>query len=99
MKRRDIKPCACCKRGIAAAGPTFYAVQVRYFVLDAREIQRAHGLELHFGGGTAGAVLADVMGTNPDLAQPLGEIRDLWICLDCALAGQSIAALVEGGAA
>lgn len=99
MKRADIKPCACCGRGVAAAGPTFYALQVRYFVLDPRAIQCEHGLEQHFGGGGTGAALASIMGTNPDLAQPLGEATDAWICLDCAIEPKSLAMIAERAAA
>jgi hypothetical protein len=99
MKARDAKKCCKCGRGVAAAGPTFYTVQIQYFALDPRGIQRTHGLEQFFGGGQTGAVLAQVMGDDPDIAQPLGEATPpLWLCLDCGMGHINVAALAEAHA-
>lgn len=96
MKARDAKKCCCCGLGVAVAGPTFYTVQIRYFALDPRGIQRTHGLEQFFGGGQAGAALAHIMGDDPDIAQPLGEpTPQLWVCLNCALGHFHITAQAE----
>jgi hypothetical protein len=96
MKRKDIRRCCRCGQGVAKAGPTFYTVQIQYFALDPSGIQQTHGLEQFFGGGAAGATLASVMGTDPDIAKPLGEPTDrLWMCLDCSLEPVSVAAIAE----
>ncbi|WP_202842077.1 hypothetical protein [Luteimonas saliphila] len=84
MKRKDVKPCKGCGKGVAHAGPAFFAMKARYWGLDPRGIQQTHGLELQFGGGQAGAVMANIMGADPDLAQPLSDEVDAWVCLDCA---------------
>lgn len=98
MKRADIKPCACCGNGVARAAPVFYTVQIRHHVLDSKAVASIAGLEQVFGGGTAGAVLADVMGPNPDISQQLNETGELWICFDCAMGAQHIAVLAERAA-
>lgn len=96
MKARDVRKCCGCGKGVASAGPTFYTLQIGYFALDPRGIQRTHGLEQLFGGGTAGAALAQAMGDDPDIAQPITEPSPrLWVCLKCALAPLVIAAVAE----
>lgn len=85
MKRKDIKKCAKCGIGVAAAGPVFYTATIQAHCLDFRGIQRTHGLEQFFGGGQTGAVLAGVMGDDPDISQPLGEPASVWVCGTCAL--------------
>ena len=95
MKRSDVRPCSCCRKGVAAAGPTFYTVQIGYHVLNPRGIQQTHGLEQFFGGGQTGAVFASIMGADPDLANQLSETPRLWVCLDCAMKPHLIAAIAE----
>lgn len=85
MKAADIKKCAKCRTGVAAAGPVFYTATIQQHCLDPRGIQRTHGLEQFFGGGSAGAALARAMGDDPDISQPVGEPVAVWVCMTCAL--------------
>lgn len=85
MKAKEIQMCAKCRNGVAAAGPVFYTATIQAHCLDARGIQRTHGLEQFFGGGNTGATLARIMGDDPDISQPLGEASRVWVCGSCAL--------------
>jgi hypothetical protein len=81
FKQSDIQPCAICRKGLAASGlPLFYRLRVERFGLDARAIQRQHGLEMMMG---AASPLAAVMGPNEDMAKPLMEPRTILICETC----------------
>lgn len=84
MKRKDIKPCMFCKKGIAHSGYNFYEVKLTHHVLDMQEIQRETGLENFLGGGRQGATLASVMGADPDLTNHLKTVEGL-VCSECAL--------------
>jgi len=64
-------------------------------MIDARAVQSRAGLEQHFGGGTNGAVLAQVMGDDRDLAEPLSPSRTLFVCLQCSLEPIPLMALAE----
>ena len=44
-----------------------------------------HGLEQYFGGGSAGAKLADVMGPDPEIAKSIDDGFTLWVCENCAM--------------
>ena len=89
LKRLDLKPCVLCWKGLAHAGiPFFWRVRLQMFGLDARAIQRRHGMEEMFGGGNAGAALAQVMGTDDDLAKPIGEEQQGLVCATCAADGR-----------
>ncbi len=96
MKARDFKPCAVCGRGVAHAGvPLFYRVTVQAMGIDGKAVQRRHGLELVFGGGQPGAVLADVMGPDENIAVPMEEPNQMLICQPCALESRPLLMLAE----
>lgn len=96
IKRRDLKRCAMCDRGVAERGDlTFYRVSIEHFVLDARAIQRRHGLETFFGGGGPGAALAEVMGGDEDLAKRLGDPAAGILCMHCAMHGGPVAVVTQ----
>jgi hypothetical protein len=93
LKHRDFKPCLCCGKGVMHAGSiSFYRVTIEHCVIDAREIQRAAGMEMMMGGN---ALIANIMGPDADLAKVLSENRGL-LCQDCGLRQrQSVAGLSE----
>ncbi len=94
MKRKDIKNCALCGKGIAHAGiPLFYVLKIQRFGLNAQAINQQAGLEQYFGGGSQGAVLANVMGADPDIAKPINENEsEVWICEPCSTEDRTIVA-------
>lgn len=85
MKRKDITQCIICGEGLAKnSNLTFYKVETEYHVFDMQAIQQEHGLEQYFGGGRQGAILANVMGPDPELSKIVNK-TDGYICLECAL--------------
>lgn len=90
MTRRELQKCCVCGRGVAHAGQVqFYRVKVESFMLDARAIQRRAGLEEFFGGGTAGARLAEIMGDDADIAHRVSDPPAVLVCQECMLSGVS----------
>lgn len=86
FKRRDVKPCCMCGKGVAAGGLDFYRLRgLDHMVLDHGGIQRTHVLEQFFGGGGAGAMLANAMGDDPDLAQTMTALDEALVCSNCAM--------------
>jgi hypothetical protein len=85
MKVKDIKPCFICKKGIGHAGmPIFFKITMQRYGLNARTVQQTLGLESFFGGVQDGAVLANVMGADPDIADKLEEEVSGLICFSCS---------------
>ncbi|KKL52571.1 hypothetical protein LCGC14_2284120 [marine sediment metagenome] len=100
FKREDLgnHKCCACHQGVAHdGGISFYRLSVERFILNVRGIQQTAGLEMFFGGGHTGAVLGDIMGANPDIAQPIfSKPLTLLMCEDCAcMKPKPLAALVE----
>ena len=92
MKQTEIKPCAACGKGVMHAGaPQFYQVTVQPYLVNVPAIQRQHGLEQMLGNAT----IAFHMGTQEDIAQPVGEPVVMLLCQYCAITEQSIAGLLE----
>jgi hypothetical protein len=86
LKRKEIEKCAVCLEGVAHNRQiTFYRVTVERFILDHLAIQRTHGLEQFFGGGSAGALMANVMGTDEDLAKQICPASSFILCEECAM--------------
>jgi len=87
MKRTEFQKCAGCGEGIGHAGNIdFYVVEVQQYVVMKQAVHERVGLEMMMGGGTRGAVLAEVLGTNEDLARPLyTRPHRLFFCHACAL--------------
>lgn len=83
MKQADLKKCVRCNKGVMHNGcPIFYRVIVGRMVVNLPAVERQHGLELMLGRNAA---LAAVMGTNEDLAKPLGDPITVLVCQDCAI--------------
>ena len=90
FRRKDVQNCIACGQGIGNnwMNPTFYRVNLECFILNMRAIHSQAGLEQYFGGGNAGAVLADVMGPDPELATSPGKaIKTFLVCGECAGVG------------
>jgi hypothetical protein len=82
MKQRDIKKCGICDKGMMHSAITFYTLRVQYMAIDVGAVQRQDALETLCGGSPA---IAQALGPNEDLAVPLGDPDDVWICLDCSI--------------
>ncbi len=96
MKRDQLQKCALCRKGLLACGiPLFFRLRIKRFGVNLANIQRHHGMELMMGGGKAGAALARVLGTDEDIATPLGEGSEILICNDCASGKTSVDQLAE----
>ena len=95
MKRKDLEKCLVCGQGLMKCGsPMFYKIKIESMILDLKEIQQTAGLEQFFGGGVSGAVLADVMGPDPDLAKKVISYIAL-ICMKCTIGAIEPARLFE----
>lgn len=97
LKRRDVRPCDRCKRGLCEAGTIdVYRVRFTQFIVDRRAVQRAHGLEQVFNGHVG---LAAAMGPDEDLLVPSHPERTLLLCQACALDSCVIGLLDTGATA
>jgi hypothetical protein len=86
LKRKEITNCELCGNGLAKNGQfVFYRVRVEQYVLDGNAINRRHGLETFFGGGGAGALLAQAMGDDEDLAKQMSDSKPRLVCQGCAI--------------
>lgn len=80
IKRDQIRPCGICGQGIARDGSmVFYRLTIEHFVVDHAAVQAQRGLELLLRS----PALAQVMGTDPDLATRAGEPASLLVCGEC----------------
>lgn len=96
LTRRDLRKCVACRRGVMhAQGFTFYRVRLTRMAVDLQQVQQLHGLEQFMGGGSFGAVMADVMGPGGELAVPLGAEMDFLVCDQCAMGRGCLASLAE----
>lgn len=84
MNRKELQLCCMCRRGVMAGRRiTFRRITIERFAIDQNAVQRRDGLENMMGGGVFGAAIAEVMGTDEDLAKSVGK-KTLFICDDCA---------------
>lgn len=84
IKRKDLKMCACCGRGMMACGAAiFWRINIEMFAVNVRAVQRQHGLEMMLGS----PALANVMGPDDDLAVRVdeGTSEPMLVCNDCML--------------
>lgn len=51
-------------------------------IFNLSALQERTGLEMMFGGGTTGAVLAEHMGPDKDIAKTAGE-NEILLCINC----------------
>lgn len=94
FKQRDIKPCMCCGKKLAAGGViTFFRVDIQYMVLNIGNLDKQAGLEMMFGGGLQAAAIAHVMGTDQEMATVTGEASGL-VCFLCG-AGKGLSEIYE----
>ena len=75
----------------------FFRVKIETMGIDVANVRRHAGLEDYFGGGNAGAALADVMGPSLDIASPIGGNNEveLLVCQSCALEPRPLMLLLE----
>lgn len=84
MKKKDFKNCALCGEGMMHnGGILFFRIKIERMGMNLRAIQETHGMEMMMGGGQAGAALASVMGTDPEIAKAVTSDTAL-ICDECA---------------
>ena len=97
MERSELRPCGVCGKGLCHTGmPLFYKVTVQRYGIDARRVREMAGLEMFFGGGSAGAVLADVMGPHSDIAFPITAVSEILVCEDCSTGKAHLIAGLSG---
>ena len=72
--------------------PLFYKVTFSRMWVDLGAVQRQHGPELQLG---AAAPLAQIMGTNEDIAKPIGGEDTVLICEDCSCKPVVLAEIAE----
>ncbi len=85
MKRKEIRNCDHCGKGLCKQNPLFYKIAVTPFIVNTKALQQIGGLEQFFGGGTHGAVLANIMGPDPDIAKEVHDATELLICTNCMM--------------
>jgi hypothetical protein len=78
LKSKDITPCKCCGKGLAKGGPAVYRVRLDQYILDPNGIERAHGEQAMMGP------LAQVLGTDPDIAVHVSG-GAIMVCGECIL--------------
>ena len=99
MKRSELKKCACCNQGVANGNNLmFYKVDISHMIINLKAVNEISSMESFFEANVA---LANVMGTNPDIAKAVGTWK-LLICQNCFIGspatnfrGVDISAIVE----
>lgn len=83
MKQTDFTPCCRCGKGVMHTGlPLFFRITIERMGVDAKAVQRQHGLEQLLGGH---AGIAHAMGPDEDMGLPIGEPQRGLICHACAM--------------
>jgi hypothetical protein len=97
MKEAELRKhttCSICNRKTLATGlPLFYRVTIERFGVDVRAMQRQDGLAQFLGSSR----IASVMGTDEDMAAPIGEASVLTVCEDCSMDDKPVAHLADLG--
>jgi len=79
---RDHVMCDICHRKIDTSGlPLFWTVKFQRWGIDYKAVARQDGLATFLGGH---AELAQVMGADEDMAERVGEEREITVCEICA---------------
>ena len=93
MKQTELQKCIVCNKGVMHTGlPLFYKVTFSRMGIDMGAVQRQSGLEQMLGGN---AVLANVMGTNEDIASPIHGESTVLICEECSCKPIVLAEIAE----
>lgn len=83
----EIKPCACCKRGVMHhANVIFYRVTIATCGANMDGIRQVHAMETMFAGNTA---TARALSPTTTIAHELPDPVQAWICSECLLAGKA----------
>lgn len=81
LKRKDVRPCACCRQGLLEGGKVVATrMRVTRLGADLAAIRRRMGLEMMLN-----PMLAEAMGPDDELLKAVGREEVLLICDDCAL--------------
>jgi hypothetical protein len=74
--------CSKCKNRIGHTGvPIFWTLKIDRIGIKMDAIQRQQGLAMMLGGN---ALLAQVMGPNEDMTQPMMDTIEITLCEECA---------------
>lgn len=97
MKEKELREravCANCGTKICTGGrlPVFHVVTVQTYGVDLNAVKRQAGMEMMMGGHV---VLAQVMGSDEDMAEEIGKASEFTICTDCWGESLLIAGLAE----
>lgn len=85
LSEEAMGPCAICERQMLETGlPLFMRVEAKRCGIDAKEVQRHFGLAMSMGGGTAGLVLAGVMGPGVKPVIVMDAPETFNVCTRCA---------------
>jgi hypothetical protein len=86
MKEKELREsaiCAICNKPFGHTGlPFFWRVTIERYGVDVRKVQQQDGLMAAMLGGSA---LASIMGTDADLANPVGDAVKITVCETCAI--------------
>lgn len=95
MKEHELRQhatCSLCQHKIGGGLPLFYRLTIERFGINLDAVRRQSGLAVAMGH----AVLAQVMGPDEDMAQPVMDKLTLVVCEDCSIkARHCVAALAE----
>jgi len=95
MKEAELRKhaqCSVCKNKIGQSGILFWKITVERFGVNLRSIQRQDGLAAFLGGNSE---LANIMGADKDLAEPVMQPITVTLCDSCAMSDICIAEIVE----
>lgn len=99
MKEQELRKhatCSLCQKKIGHTGvPLFWVVRIERFGLKLSAIQRQDGLAAMLGGS---ARLAQVMGTDAEMAVSVSSPMTLTVCEDCAVEKKIVIAAVVDSA-
>lgn len=91
----EIKPCACCKRGVMHDNNViFYRVKIATCGVSLGNLRQMHAMEMMMGGNVA---IARALSPTTTIANEDTDPVEAWLCFECAQMGKTtIAQLLEG---
>lgn len=79
----EIRQCASCGKGVMTGGQiTFYEVTAVQCIVDLKNVQRLHGLEMMMGGNVG---IARAFSPDNTIAHRVGQPVKHWICQACGV--------------